>query len=96
MTLTLAGVLGISGWCAWRVLDAAEAVMEAANDKETYVLFLTDEGAKSDNAAVADRLNESQAALVAAKGEAVMLLVVCALLAGALAWRVIKANRPSR
>lgn len=92
MTLSLAGVLCISAWCAWRVIDAARAVMEAANDKETYVLFLTDEGAKSDNLKVAERLNESQAALVAAQGEAAMLLVVCALLGLALAYRVIKAK----
>ena len=92
MTLSLAGVLCISAWCAWRVLDAAQAVMEAAGDKETYVLFLTDDGAKSDNLKVADRLNESQAALVAAQGEAAMLLVVCALLGLALAYRVIKAK----
>lgn len=74
------------------MLDAARAVMEAANDKETYVLFLTDDGAKSDNLKVADRLNESQAALVAAQGEAAMLLVVCVLLGMALAYRVIKAK----
>ena len=37
VTLALAGVLGISAWCAWRVIVAARAVIAAAEDKETYV-----------------------------------------------------------
>ena len=96
MTLALAGVLGISAWCAYRVIVAARAVIAAAEDKETYVLFITDEGLKSENEALAGKVNEGMAALRSAESEAVLLLVACALLAGALAWRVIKANRPLR
>ena len=95
MTLALAGVLGISAWCAWRVIVAARAVIAAAEDKETYVIFLTDEGMKSENEALAGKVNEGMAALRSAESEAVLLLVACALLAGALAWRVIKARRHS-
>ena len=96
MTLALAGVLGISAWCAYRVIVAARAVIAAAEDKDTYVLFITDEGLKSDNEKLAGKVNEGMAALRSAESEAVLLLVACALLAGALAWRVIKANRPLR
>ena len=95
MTLALAGVLGISAWCAWRVIVAARAVIAAAEDKETYVLFITDEGLKSENEALAGKVNAGMAALRSAESEAVLLLVACALLAGALCWRVIKANRRS-
>ena len=56
VTFALAGVLGISAWCAYLVHRSAQAVIDAANDKETYVLFLTDEGAKSDNEFMADQL----------------------------------------
>lgn len=95
MTLALAGVLGISAWCAWRVIIAARAVVAAAEDKETYVLFITDEGLESENEALAGKVNAGMAALRSAESEAVLLLVACALLAGALCWRVIKANRRS-
>ena len=95
MTLALAGVLCISAWCAWRVIVAAQAVIAAAESKETYVLFITDDGLKSDNEKLAGKVNEGMAALRSAESEAVLLLVACALLAGALAWRVIKANRGS-
>lgn len=95
MTLALAGVLGISAWCAYRVIIAARAVIAAAEDKDTYVLFITDEGLKSENEALAGKVNEGMAALRSAESEAVLLLVACALLGGALAWRVIKAKRPS-
>ena len=95
MTLALAGVLCISAWCAWRVIVAARAVVAAAESKETYVLFITDDGMKSDNETLAAQVNEGMAALRSAESEAVLLLVACALLAGALAWRVIKANRRS-
>ena len=96
MTLALAGVLGISAWCAYRVIVAARAVIAAAEDKETYVLFITDDGMKSENEALAGKVNEGMAALRSAESEAVLLLVACALLACALAWRVIKANRHLR
>lgn len=92
VALALWGVLAISSWCAWRVIAAAEAVRLAAEDKETYVILITDEGLKSDNAALAEKVNESQAALIDAQREGVMLLVVCGLLAGALAWRAVKAR----
>ena len=94
--LALTGVLGISAWCAWRVLHAARTVIDAAESKETYsVLFITDDGMKSDSAKLEADLNAGLAALRSAETEATLLLVACALLAGALAWRVIKANRRS-
>ena len=93
VTLALAGVLCISAWCAWRVIVAAQAVIAAAADKETYALFVTDEGIKSDNEKMAGQVNEGMAALRSAESEAILLLVACGLLAGALAWRVFKSSR---
>lgn len=95
VVLALGGVLAIAAWCAIRVRIAALAVIAAAEDKETYVLFVTDEGLKSDNEKLANKVNEGMAALRSAESEAVLLLVVCGLLAGALGWRLIKANRRS-
>jgi hypothetical protein len=95
VTLALGGVLCISAWGAYRVLVAARAVIEAAEDKNTYALFITDEGLKSDNEALAAKVNAGMEALRSAESEAVLLLVACSLLAGALAWRLIKANRRS-
>lgn len=93
VTLALAGVLGISIWCAVRVQLAAQAIIDAAQDKNTYSLFVTDEGLKADNQVVADQVNQSQAALLDAKAEAQVLIVVCAFLAVALTWRCLGASR---
>ena len=90
VTLALAGVLGISAWCSYRVWWAAEAVKEAANDKDTYLIFITEGKMISDNEKVEQKLNASQAALLNAQAEAVMLLVACGLLGLALVGRVLK------
>ena len=90
MTLALAGSLLISAWGAWRVHSAAQAVIDAAQDKETYVLFLTDEGMKSDNVALAEKVNAGQAALAQAQSEAVLLMVACVVIGVALAWRTVR------
>lgn len=86
----LAGILGITALGAWRVHSAAQAVIDAAQDKETYALFITDEGLKSDNAALAEKVNAGQAALLQAQSEAALLMVACAVIGAALAWRTIR------
>lgn len=85
-------MIAIAAWCAVRVRIAALAVIAAAEDKETYALFITDEGLKSDNEKLASQVNEGMAALRSAESEAVLLLVVCGLLAAALVWRLVKAR----
>ena len=90
VALALAGVLCISAWGAYRVHAAAQSVLDAAADKETYVMFLTDEGMKSDNEALAAKVNAGQAALIAAQSEAVLLMVACGILAAGLAWRTFR------
>ena len=90
MALALAGALLISSWGAWRVHRAAQAVIDAANDRDTYVLFVTDEGLKSDNAALAEKVNAGQAALLQAQSEAVLLMVACAAIGAALTWRTFR------
>lgn len=92
VALALWGVLAISAWCAWRVIAAAVAVREAAQEKEAYVILLTDEGLKSDNESLAAKVNETQAALLDAEREGWLLLVICAMLAGSLVWRSVKAK----
>ena len=92
VVLALGGVIAIAAWCAVRVRIAALAVIAAAEDKETYALFITDEGLKSDNEKLASQVNEGMAALRSAESEAVLLLVVCGLLAAALVWRLVKAK----
>ncbi len=93
VTFALAGVLAIASLAAWRVLSAARTVIAAAEEKETYsVLFITDDGMKSDSAQLEADLNAGLAALRSAQSEATLLLVVCGILAAALAWRLIKAN----
>ena len=90
VTFALAGVLGISAWCAYLVHRSAQAVIDAANDKETYVLFLTDDGAKSDNEVMADQLNAGMAALHDAQALSEVLILSCLFLAVALTYRVIR------
>ena len=92
VVLALGGVIAIAAWCAVRVRLAAQAVIAAAEDKDTYVLFVTDEGLKSDNEKLAGKVNEGMAALRSAESEAILLLVVCGLLAAALVWRLVKAK----
>ena len=87
VTLALAGILAISAWGAYRVHAAAAAVFEAAQDKNTYVMILTDDGVKSDNEDLAEKLNAGQEALRSAQSEAVLIMFACGLLALALAWR---------
>ena len=93
VALALWGVLAISAWCAWRVIAAAVAVREAAQEKEAYVILLTDEGLKSDNESLAAKVNETQAALLDAEREGWMLLAICAMLAGSLVWRSFTSSR---
>lgn len=93
VTLALAGMLGIAAWCAYRVIVAAQAVIAAAEDKNTYAIFVTDEGLKSDNQHLADEVNKGMAALRSAETEAGILVVVCVILAVALAIRVAKEAR---
>ena len=90
MTLALAGSLLISAWGAWRVHSAAQAVIDAAQDKETYAMFITDEGLKSDNQALADQVNAGQEAILAAQSEAVGIMVCCGILAAGLVWRTVR------
>ena len=56
------------------------------------MLFITDDGMKSDSAQLEADLNAGLAALRSAQSEATLLLVVCGILAAALAWRLINAN----
>lgn len=90
VTLALVGILGVAAWCAYRVIVAAQAVIAASEDKETYALFITDEGIKSDNEKLANQVNEGIAALRSAESEASILILVCAVLAGCLAYRLTK------
>lgn len=93
VTFALMGILGIAGWCAWRVVVAAQAVIAASEDKNTYAIFVTDEGLKSDNQQLADEVNKGIAALRSAEGEAGILLLICSVLAICLTIRLFK-DRP--
>lgn len=93
VTLALAGMLGMAAWCAYRVIAAAQAVIAAAEDKNTYAIFVTDEGLKSDNQHLADEVNKGIAALRSAEVESGILLIICAILAVALVIRVAKEAR---
>lgn len=86
----LAGILGITALGAWRVHSAAQAVIDAAQDRDTYVLFVTDEGLASDNQALAEKVNAGQAALAQAQSEAVLLMVACGVIGAALVWRTFR------
>ena len=90
ITLALVGILGLAAWCAWRVIVAAGAVIAASEDKETYAMFITDEGLKSDNEKLATQVNDGITALRSAESEASILLLICGTLALALAWRLTK------
>ena len=50
---------------------------------------------KSDSAKIETQLNEGLAALSKAESEATLLLAICGILGLALAWRLVKANRPT-
>lgn len=90
VTLALVGILAIAAWCAWRVIIAAQAVIAASEDKNTYALFITDDGLKSDNDKLANQVNEGIAALRSAESEASILILVCVVLAACLAYRLTK------
>lgn len=86
----LAGMLAISGWCAFLVHRSAQAVIDAANNRDTYVVILTDEGVKSDNEQLADQVNAGMKALVDAQALSEVLMMACVFLAAALTYRLIR------
>lgn len=90
VTLALVGILALAAWCSYRVTVAAEAVIAASEDTNTYALFITDEGLKSENEAMANKVNEGIAALRSAESEASLLLLICLILAAALTYRLTK------
>lgn len=88
LTVTLAGVLVIVAVAAAQVYWTAGAVIEAAQDRDTYALFVTDSGIASDNAELESKVNTGLAALRGAREMGLALLGVCLALGAALAVRV--------
>lgn len=87
VAFTLWAILVMVALAALQVWLTAGTVIEAAQDHNTYAVFVTDEGIKSDNARLAAKVNEGVWALMGARQMAMALLAACVGLGAALAWR---------
>lgn len=88
ITVVLGGLLCLVALAAIQVYWTAGAVIDAAQDKDTYALFITDAGIASDNQELETKVNHGLAALRGAREMGLALLGVCLALGGALALRV--------
>lgn len=88
LTISLAGLLTISSWCAYRVHHHTLSVLDTLSNGESLALVVSDRGLLADSSKDQDALAEATKGLAAAHTESLILFVACAIIAIGLFWRV--------